>query len=160
MEVFRIARKAHATKFSSSNSANRWNVKGQHVIYACSSRSLCTLELIIHKVAVVPTERYKVMVISIADDDDLTRQIQTRELPVNWRKLAAYPSLQKIGSDWFNKQETLILKVPSAVIPHEYNYVINTEHPQFSKKVRLVRTEDYFWDRRMMAIVKKPGVSI
>lgn len=154
MEVFRIAIEAYATKLSSSGSSNRWNVKGQHVIYAGSSRSLSTLELIIHKGAVVPSEKYKVMVISIADDDDLTRQIHLKELPANWRKLAAYPVLQKIGSDWFNKQETLMLKVPSAVIPYEYNYVINTEHPQFSKKVRLVRTEDYFWDGRILKIVR------
>lgn len=90
------------------------------------------------------------MVISIADDDYLIKQLQIKDLPSNWREFAAYSRLQKIGSDWYNSQETLILKVPSAVIPYEYNYVINTEHPAFADKVHLVRTEEYFWDSRLL----------
>lgn len=150
MEVFRISKEAYAAQLSSSGSANRWNLRGQHVIYTGSSRSLSSLELIVHKGAVVPSESYKVMVISIADDDHLYRQIQINDLPKNWRTFAAYSILQRIGSDWLNSLETLVLKVPSAVIPFEYNYIINTEHPAFAAHVQLVRTEDYFWDSRLL----------
>ncbi len=93
---------------------------------------------------------YKVMIISIADDDYLTKQIQLKDLPIDWRSLAAYSVLQNIGSDWYNSRESLVLKVPSAVIPLEYNYMINTEHPDFPSKVSLVRSEDYFWDSRLL----------
>lgn len=58
--------------------------------------------------------------------------------------------MQTIGSDWYQARTSLILKVPSAVIPLEYNYIINTEHPDFSDKVSLVRIEDYFWDSRLL----------
>ncbi len=44
----------------------------------------------------------------------------------------------------------MILRVPSAVIPQEYNYIINTRHPDFLTKVKLLRIEDYFWDERLM----------
>jgi RES domain-containing protein len=91
------------------------------------------------------------MVISIADDDHLVNQIHMNDLPANWRLFAAYSNLQNIGSDWYNSQESLVMKVPSAVIPFEYNYVINMEHPDFSKAVSLVRTEDYFWDSRLLS---------
>ena len=90
------------------------------------------------------------MVISIADEDQLVRQVKLSELTSNWRSIAAYSDLQKIGSEWYNKQETLILKIPSAIIPFEYNYIINTEHPDFRNKVSLVRTENYFWDSRLL----------
>ncbi|WP_315822559.1 RES family NAD+ phosphorylase [Paraflavitalea speifideaquila] len=150
MEVFRIAKEAFSKVLTSSGSANRWNRKGQQVLYAGSSRSLSSLELIVHKGSVVPTETYKVMVISIADEDYLCKKIHIKDLPANWRTFAAYSALQKIGSDWFNKQETLILKVPSAVIPYEYNYIINTEHAVFKDKVHLARTEEYFWDSRLL----------
>ena len=93
---------------------------------------------------------YKVMIISIADDDYLTKQIHLKKLPINWRSLGAYSILQTIGSDWYQARASLILKVPSAVIPLEYNYIINTEHPDFSDKVSLVRSEDYFWDFRLL----------
>ena len=150
MEVFRISREEYSTLLSSPGSANRWNLKGQNVLYTGSSRSLSSLELIVHKGTVKPALLYKVMVISIADDDYLTKQIQIKDLPINWRSFTAYSNLQNIGSDWYTVQESLVLKVPSAVIPIEYNYMINTEHPDFHSKVSLVRTEDYFWDSRLL----------
>lgn len=150
MEVFRISKEVHAHTLSASGSANRWNLKGQQVIYTGSSRSLSSLELVVHKGSIQPTSHYKVVVISIADDDYLIKQVQTNDLPANWRTLAGYSTLQKIGSAWYNSQETLVLKVPSAIITYEYNYVINTEHPDFNHKIQLVRTEDYFWDSRLL----------
>jgi RES domain-containing protein len=150
MEVFRISKHTHAKILSASGSANRWNLKGQYVLYAGSSRSLASLELVVHRGAIEPLSSYKVMVISLADEDYLIRQISSKELPTNWRAVAGYPALQRLGSAWYSAQETLVLKVPSAVIPYEYNYLINTEHPDFDRCVKLVRTEDYFWDDRLL----------
>ena len=150
MEVFRISKEIYASELLASGSANRWNLKGQQVIYTGSSRSLSTLELIVHMGVVVPSERYRVMVISIADDDYLQKQIHIKDLPPDWRTFGAYSTLQKLGSEWITSQESLVLKVPSAVILYEYNFIINTEHPEFSSKVKLVRTEEYFWDSRLL----------
>ena len=150
MEVFRISKDAYAQSLRSSGSANRWNTKGQQVIYTGASRSLSSLELVVHRGVIQPTSSYKVMVISIADDDYLMRTIHLKELPADWRTLAGYSALQTIGANWYTSQESLILKVPSAIIIYEYNYIINTEHPDFNQHVKLVRTEDYFWDSRLL----------
>ena len=149
MELFRISAALHAEKLKASGMPNRWNVRGQRVIYAGTHRSLATLELLVHRSAVELLRDFRVMVIHVPDDDRFIRQVMTRELPVNWRTTAAYGSLQKIGSDWYQQQETLLLRVPSAVIPQEYNIVINTEHPEFSRQVKLIRSEPYFWDERL-----------
>jgi RES domain-containing protein len=150
MEVFRISRESYAGRLSSSGSPNRWNLKGQNVIYAGASRSLSTLELVVHRSSIVPTIKYRVMVISVTDDERLIKQIPLKDLPNDWRTLAAYSILQAIGSEWYVVKKTLILKVPSAVIPKEYNFIINTEHPQFKKHIQLIKTEDYFWDERLI----------
>lgn len=154
MEVFRISRKKHSKKITSSGAANRWNFKDQKVIYTGSTRSLSTLELIVHKNAIQPRIEYEVMIISIADNDSLYKQISSKDLPNNWRKLEAYVELQKKGSEWYKNQESLILKVPSAVIPLEYNYIINIEHPDFKKNIVHFRNENYFWDTRLVASKK------
>ncbi|WP_461041930.1 RES family NAD+ phosphorylase [Spirosoma harenae] len=64
--------------------------------------------------------------------------------------MAGYATLQSTGSSWYTNQESLLLKVPSAIIIYEYNYLINTEHPDFRQHVQLVRTEDYFRDSRLL----------
>jgi len=149
MEVFKICKEEYSGSLKSSGSANRWNLRGQNVIYAGSTRSLSNLELVVRRSSIIPVSNYKVVVISIADDDYLFKQIHINELVENWRTLAAYSSLQEIGSKWYISQGSLILKVPSAVIPYEYNYIINTEHPDFTKYVHVARVEDYFWDNRL-----------
>lgn len=150
MEVYRISKKDRAERLSSSGSANRWNDDGQMVIYAGSSRSLSSLELIVHSNAVKPKIEYRVMVISIDESDHLVKQVNISDLPNNWRLRAAYRDLQVIGATWYNRQESLILKVPSAVIPMENNFIINTEHPEYRNCVQLIRLEDYFWDERIL----------
>jgi len=150
MELFRISLDTYAEKLTASGAANRWNAAGQYVLYSGSSRSLSTLELVVHRGAIQPTKNYRMMVISVADEDDLVQQVHLRDLPHDWRKLAAYPVLQQLGSDWYTNQQSLLLKVPSAIITQEYNYLISVTHPDFEKKVQLVRTEDYFWDGRLL----------
>jgi len=149
MEVFRISREVYASGLVASGGANRWNMRHQYVLYAGSSRSLSTLELIVHRNSIVPLDQYKVMVILIPDSDYLIKTIPTESLPGNWRTLLAYPVLQQIGSGWYESKETLVLKVPSAVIPNEFNFIINMEHPEFKNQIRLIRTEDFFWDDRL-----------
>ena len=118
MEIFRISNKKHSKKITASGSANRWNFNGENVIYAGSSRSLSTLELIVHKKAVKPKVEYKVMIISLADTDHLIKQIMIDDLPTNWRKMAAYSVLQKIGSDWYENKgsiPTCVVETPVSV---------------------------------------------
>jgi RES domain-containing protein len=150
MEVFRISRESFAKKLIASGRANRWNLDDQFTIYTGGSRSLSSLELIVHKNAISPAYKYKVMVISIADEENLFTHILQKDLPKAWRSMMAYPDLQALGSDWYQSKQSLVLRVPSAVIPKEYSYIINTQHPDFKKKVSLVRTEDYFWDDRLV----------
>jgi RES domain-containing protein len=150
MELFRISLDTYANKLTASGAGNRWNTDGQYVLYTGSTRSLSTLELVVHRGSIQPTSNYRMMVISIADEDQLQQQVHLRDLPKDWQKLAAYPVLQQIGSEWYTNNESLLLKVPSAIIIQEYNYLINVAHPDFDKKVKLVRTEDYFWDGRLL----------
>ncbi len=149
MEVFKITTAKYADTLSASGRPNRWNNKGEFVIYAGSSRSLATLELIVHRSGIQPSVKYKVVVISISDDSDLYKTLSTRQLPANWKNIIAYPSLQQLGSCWYKNQESLVLKVPSTIIPFEFNYILNTAHPSFTDHVRLVRNELYFWDERL-----------
>jgi len=150
MEVYRIAKESVAKKITASGRANRWNLDDQFMVYTGSSRSLSSLELIVHENSISPSFKYKVMIISIADEENLFNHILQTELPKSWRTMIAYPELQQLGSDWYHSNGSLILKVPSAVIPKEYNYIININHPDFNNKVSLVRTEDYFWDERLL----------
>ena len=140
----------HARSLEATGLANRWNLPGELVLYAGSSRSLATLELVVHRASIKPASRYRVMVLSVPDDDRIFHQVHIADLPADWRRITAYTALQDLGSAWYREGRFLLLKVPSAIIPQEINYIINTRHPDFASSVRLVRTEPYFWDDRLL----------
>lgn len=150
MEVFRISRSNFANSLKASGYPNRWNLEGQMVIYAASSRALATLELVVTRSNIKPDEEYVMMIISLSVPNHLIEELTPDELPRNWNSLSAYSLLQKKGSAWYEKQESLVLKVPSAIIPEEYNYIINTRHRDFLDMVSMIRKEAYFWDKRLL----------
>lgn len=150
MEVYRIAKEKYSKELVASGLANRWNKDNQFLLYSGSSRSLATLELVVRRKSIALADDYRVMIISIADEEQLLISVSQVNLPENWRGIIAYSKLQEIGSNWYKSRQSLILKVPSAIISQEYNYLINTKHPNFLSKVSLVRTEKYFWDERLI----------
>lgn len=133
-----------------SGTANRWNKEGDFVIYAGATRSLSTLELVVHRSSINPALSYKMMVISVSAESDQIIQITKEKLPANWRSIHGYTKLQQTGNDWYSCNRSLLLQVPSAVIPQEFNFIINTKHPEFQDRVAISAIEDYFWDSRLI----------
>ncbi len=149
MEVFRISTTKYSGSLTASGKSARWNKDNQHALYTGESRSLSALELVVHK-SIGSALIYKVMVISIADDEDLFTRLHIKDLPSNWRETAAYPRLQDIGSNWYTSNKSLILQVPSVIVSQEFNYIINTKHSAFLSEIKLIRTEDFMWDDRLL----------
>lgn len=151
MEIFRISTIRYTHTLSASGKAARWNSDNQFVMYAGQSRALSTLESVVHFNNVKPLSEFRIMVISISEQENLYTTKRIIDLPDNWRSINAYPDLQTIGSKWYETRQSLILVVPSVIIPQEHNYIINTRHPDFNENnVNLVRTEGYFWDDRLI----------
>jgi len=149
MEVFKICREKYSSSLNASGASNRWNKKDEFVIYTGSNRSLSALELVVHRSAIIITNPYKFLVISIKEKT-MIKEITIEDLPENWKSIEAYVELQEIGSKWYRSFESIILKVPSALISQEHNYIINTKHPLFTKNIALQGIEDFTWDKRLL----------
>lgn len=148
MEVFKICREKYSHTLIASGAANRWNKKDEFVIYTGSSRSLSTLEMVAHRSYINISNQYKLLIILISDES-LIKELNIN-LPENWKSIEAYVELQEIGSKWYHSNESLVLKVPSAIIPQEYNYIINTKHPLFATNIILKKVDDFVWDNRLL----------
>lgn len=147
MELFRITKSQYADQLLASGIAGRWNRSGEEVIYAAGSRSLACLENLFHRNGRGTTQTFITMVIYVPDHVPL-RQINTADLPLDWNQSAFCKACQELGSAWYREEKHLILKVPSAVIPDEHNFVINTLHPDF-EKVQLVYRLPFGFDQKL-----------
>ena len=57
--------------------------------------------------------------------------IRDEDLPPDWRTAMAPESTKNMGTLWAKSKATLVLSVPSAVVPTERNYILNPRHPDF-----------------------------
>lgn len=117
------------------------------VIYTAGSRALACLENIVHRSGEGNNDDYKIMIIEVPDTTIIS-EIKKEQLQKNWNEFTSYKYCRKFGDEWISNCETLILKVPSAIIPEENNYLINPNHKDF-KKVKLIRTESFAFDKRL-----------
>jgi RES domain-containing protein len=83
----------------------------------------------------------------IPDSVEITR-IRLTDLPRKWRSLPRPQALADLGSRWAAARDTAVLAVPSAIIPHELNYLLNPLHPHF-KRIRIGRPEPFSFDPRL-----------
>jgi RES domain-containing protein len=147
MHVYRITLVKYAGSLHASGNAARWNAKDVKMIYTASSRALACLENVVHRGGIGPKEAFRTMVIEIPDGLPMTRIKKSSLLP-DWHAFINYPYTQSLGNAWIEKNETAVLQVPSAIIPEEYNYLLNPLHADFTQ-IQLLSTEPFAFDPRI-----------
>lgn len=153
MLVFRIVHKLYANTLFASGMRGRWNSAGNKVIYTSETVPLALLENLVRRQGVGFNTDFKIMFIEIPDDAIIESVVES-ELEAGWRDPNDYSQCQPQGDRWFNAGEALALKVPSAVMPLAFNFVINTVHPDYPR-VKLVEVTDLVPDSRIDDILKK-----
>ncbi|MBS1911106.1 MAG: RES family NAD+ phosphorylase [Bacteroidetes bacterium] len=126
----------------------RWNSRGTPLVYAAGSIALAVLELLVHTdPATLPAD---LTVYTIELPDNITiEQISGRSLPKGWRKHPASIACARFGDAWAASLSTPALSIPSAIVPEEYNYLINPRHPD-SHLIRVVRKRRFAFDQRLL----------
>jgi RES domain-containing protein len=124
----------------------RWNSKGVAVVYTADSLALASIEMIVN----LPTPKLlqKYVRISVQISLDLISDLSEADLPEDWNSRPISPSTRAIGDHWAKKQSSAALRVPSIVVPDEYNYLLNPSHPDFTK-VKIGKPIVYFFDPRL-----------
>ncbi|ADB38048.1 RES family NAD+ phosphorylase [Spirosoma linguale] len=147
MLVYRITKAIYADRLVASGGAARWNSRGQFVIYTAGTRALACLENVVHRSSEGLMDSFRVMVINLPDGL-FVDTVDTERLPANWSDYWQYSVCQQIGGEWLENRRSAVLRVPSAIIPDEWNYLLNPAHPDFSG-ISLVRTEPFSFDPRL-----------
>jgi RES domain-containing protein len=117
------------------------------MIYTAGTRALACLENIVHRSSLGLLEKFRIMMIEIPDDI-VMKEVKPAALSDDWRKFDNYPETQGIGDGWIKKAESAVLKAPSAIIPEEFNYLINPLHKDFDR-IKYLRNDPFTFDSRI-----------
>jgi RES domain-containing protein len=153
MLVYTIIHKKYSQTLFASGLPGRWNSKGNKVLYCAESISLAFLENMIRRKGVGFNHDFKIVFIEAPSNTKITF-INNEDLDKDWRNSDNYSKCQIVGDKWYSENKYLLLKVPSAVLPEAFNYVINAEHQDY-KKVKLLEVTNLIPDERIEEILKK-----
>lgn len=129
-----------------ARTGGRWNSVGTKVVYTSSSASLALLEILVNLASSAPLTGFALVEISF--DEALVYAASPSELPRDWRKLPPPRGAQRFGDTWANGMKSAILAVPSAVVPHEHNYLLNPLHRDFGR-IRIGEARPFPIDERL-----------
>ena len=148
MRVYRVSNTRYAGDLSGEGArlhGGRWNHIGTPCLYTSQSRSLAVLELSVN-VSTASVLRYLSMV-EIEIPNSLL-ELTIPDLPGNWRDAPAPSSTKDYGSDLLTKNLNAIIKIPSSVIPEEFNYIINPKH-HYAGDCTIIEVKDFTYDIRI-----------
>ena len=153
MRVFRIERQKYVEATLQGIGAAlspgfRWNSLNTRLVYTSQSRALALLEVSVHLDLSqdLPTDRFY---IEIDIPDSVTILMLSPEyLPENWDAKPPITDTQLIGDDFVAQHTAAVLKVPSAIVPAEFNYLINPLHPD-ARKITVASVSPLHFDFRL-----------
>jgi RES domain-containing protein len=149
MIVYRLARSKYINDLSGIGArltGGRWNSKGLGLIYTSSSRALCMAEIAVHlPLGILPLD-YCLAQILIPDTFSI-ESVDIKKLPDGWNQFPGISTTQTIGDKFILDNKNMILKVPSAVVQGDYNYLINPLHTGI-KKIKVREVEPFTFDER------------
>jgi RES domain-containing protein len=123
------------------------------MVYTSSHRALAVLEALVHfEIATAPPD---LVFIPVGIPSRAIRALPDADLPTDWASLPAPESTRQLGSAWAQRgalsgtSESLVLSVPSAVLPADRNYLINPQHPDIHE-LETGDPEPFAFDSRLL----------
>jgi RES domain-containing protein len=116
-------------------------------VYTAESRSLASLEVLVHAEDTHLLAAIRWVVIPVEIDESLIHVPRT--LPSAWWRTPPSSTTRRFGATWAKRARTPVLRVPSAVTRGEFNYVLNPRHREFDQ-LRIGKAISFAFDDRTL----------
>jgi RES domain-containing protein len=128
--------------------SGRWHTTRRLVSNASDSLALAALEILVHSEPDLAPRDLTAVEINVPPGVTID-ELDVEALPRSWRRYPAPASLQRLGNAWLDGGSACVLRVPSALVPSESNFLINPAHPD-GRKLRVVRKAPFRFDPRLV----------
>lgn len=155
LTTYRIFKTKHARSWFDGEGAfqfgGRWNSRGTRILYSANSLSLAALEMLVHLNSEELLLSYSFATLTF-EESQVMPVGDFRKLPRNWSSSPPPTAIQGIGDAWAMSMGSLVLRVPTPILPGEFNYLINVAHPRFNEigrgKPQVFRFDERLYNKR------------
>ncbi|ADW70447.1 RES family NAD+ phosphorylase [Granulicella tundricola] len=128
--------------------SGRWHTRGRPVVYCTWHPSTALLETLVHLEIDAEDRPANFQLLRIESPKGLSlERLEESGLPANWR--ADPTATQRQGDAWLASRRTLLLEVPSALLPETWNLIVNPLHPQ-APELRITKIYNRPFDPRLI----------
>jgi RES domain-containing protein len=148
MIIFRLAIEQYKDDLTGTGArlfGGRWNFVGIPVLYTTENISLSALEILVRADKNLIPPDYMLLKIDLPDNMTVNN-ISKSKLKKGWKDDLEYT--QFMGSEFIKTNSAPALKVPSAIIEEEHNFILNPNHPEF-KKIKIRSFSKFRFDKRL-----------
>jgi len=148
MIVYRLATELYKDDLSGMGAklfGGRWNSTGVTLLYTTENISLAVLEILARADKYTVPDNYHLIKINIPDILQFP-VITKNKLKKGWKDDIGYT--QFMGDSFIKSNDSLLIKVPSAVVDDENNFLLNTQHSDF-RKVKISASFSFHFDKRL-----------
>jgi len=129
MILWRISRHRDLSGAGGLKAPGRWHYAGQPVVYLAETPASVLLEVCVHTSANdVPPE---FTLLRIEGPDVKVPVIKPNDFPQDWR--TDQEATRDLGTAWLRKNGSVLLQVPSAIVPETNNFLFNPSHPDAAR---------------------------
>jgi RES domain-containing protein len=127
--------------------SGRWHTKGHPVIYCTFNPATALLETLVHIEIDSEDRPERFQVLRIEGSDTLSIQkIEAAALSLDWAEDITFT--QSIGDRWLSAGRSLLLQVPSVLVPETWNILVNPQHAE-AKLLKITMTYEHAFDARL-----------
>ena len=150
MIVYRLAKSKYSSDLSgrgAEKTGGRWNSKGVAMVYTSESRALSTAEIAVHIPLGIMPKDFELISVEIPDSIKIF-ELSVNDLQKDWNSIPHSGKTQELGDKFVRDNKHVVMKVPSAVVQGDFNYLINSNHED-AKNVKIIKFESFVFDQRM-----------
>ncbi len=151
MILYRFSRREHGGDLSGKGAelyGGRWNSKGVPVVYCSETRALAVTEIVAYTPPGLVPEGYVLNIIEVPGDLSCICSVMPEELPDGWKKYPHRKETKYLGDSFLKEKGCLLVKVPSALVDGEFNYLLNPRHPRFPE-VKILEVLPFNFNERL-----------
>ena len=128
--------------------SGRWHTKGHPVIYCADHPATALLETLVHLEIDAEDRPERFQVLRIEGPDTLSRErIHPNRLPKPRRNDLTVT--QRVGDQWLTDIRSLLLEVPSVLVPETWNVLVNPRHRE-AALLKVAAVYEHVWDERLL----------
>lgn len=130
----------------------RWHNRGIPIVYLAENPALAMLEVLVHfelSADNIP-KNFQLLEVEYPQRKSVSRLAEA-VLQNHWQRNVELT--RNIGDEWLVGASTALLRVPSALVPKSYNYLLNPRHPE-AKTAKITSVARQPYDPRLLEAVR------